>query len=269
MNIISYSLFGMRDKNIEMFERRAYLRGFVFNVKMNALIFPKWTTHVELDAQTYSDYDPLFKGLKEHYGITFDINASDTLCKSMLWRMKIIFNPDAQYVICRDCDSVTTYRERQAVQDFINSGLFIHNINDNVAHTCPIMGGLCGFSSLQLRTKYESWENLLSLSKIGISERGTDQNFLNSVVYPDFKKSMFAHYLKGMKDSGEAIVKTEIENIPLDINPNLWESNLTIAFAGAAGVNELEMLRFLRRFSKENPFIEVEKKYPEIFYWHL
>jgi len=268
MNIISYCLFGSRSKEIERWEFLAYLRGFVFNVKMNALLFPGWVTHIELDSQTYSDYDVLFKELKKYYNISFDINASAPLCKAMLWRLKPIFFEDSHYVMCRDCDSLTSYRERQAIEAFTLSGLFIHGLTDNPAHTVPLLGGLCSFSALQLRTKYKSWDELLSLSTIGISSRGTDQSFLNSVIYPDFKESMFAHYLKGMKGNGEAIVKTEIENIHLNINNNLWESNLCSFFAGSAGVNELETLRFFKRFEPKNGFEEIEKQYPKIFYWY-
>jgi hypothetical protein len=269
MNIISFSLFGIRNEELPLWERRAYIRGFVFNVKMAALIFTKWICHVELDAQTYSDYQYLFTSLKEVYGITFNINPPTTLCKAMLWRLRPIFNEDSKYVMCRDCDSLVTYRERQAIEAFMSSGLFAHGLTDNVSHTVPLMGGLCSFSALQLRSKYKSWDNLLSLSPIGISTRGTDQQFLSSVVYPDFKKEMFGHYLKGMIGGGEGVIKKEIEPVQLDISPNLWLSNLCIHFAGAAGVNELETIRFFNQFDKENKFLETEKKYPELFYWHI
>lgn len=268
--ILSFSLFGARDYPADReFEMNAYIRGFVWNVKMAKLIFPSFNVHVELSADVYSLYDPLIRGLQDHYGVTFNINREETLCRSMLWRLKEIFKEDSHYVFCRDCDSLVTYREAQMIEWFIQSGLYVHNICDNPAHSIPIMGGLCGFKSEPLRSKYASYNNLLSKSPIGIDARGTDQNFLNLVIYPDFKDSMMGHFLKGYPGNGEHSIIHFIDNMRLEgISPELWQSNLCILFAGAAGVNDLETIRFFRTFDKEIPeFIDIEKRYPKIFYW--
>lgn len=268
--ILSFSLFGARDYPADReFEMSAYLRGFYWNVRMSKIIFPGFHVHVEIDSGTYSLYDPLFRGLQDYYGVTFNINREDTLCKSMLWRMKSIFNEDSHYVFCRDADALVTYREAQMIGWFIQSGLYVHNIADNPAHTIPIMGGLCGFKCEPMKSKYRSYHELLSRSTIGIDARGTDQQFLNSVVYPDFKTSMMGHFLKGYKGNGEHTIINEILTIRLDnVNPNLWESNLCCFFAGSAGVNDLETIRFFNRFDKDNGFdAEIAHRYPKIFYW--
>lgn len=268
--ILSFSLFGARDypKDRE-FEMNAYLRGLVWNIKMAKLIMPGFEVNCEIDSGAYSLYDPLFRGLQDYYGLTFNINREETLCRSMLWRMKPIFFPDSHYVFCRDCDSLVTYREAQAIQSFIDSGLYVHGLTDNSAHSVPLLGGMCGFKCEPMRSKYGTYNNLIAQSTIGIDTRGTDQQFLGTVIYPAFKDSMYAHYLKGMRANGEHTVKTEIENVRLEnVNPALWESNLVPHFAGAAGVNEMECIRFFKRFDKDIPeFVDIEKRYPKIFYW--
>jgi hypothetical protein len=258
---ISYSIFGYYNPELQW-----YIRGLVFNCAMNRLIYPNWKTIVYAEASLASEYYKLFERLHAEVVLA----EGDNLCRSMLWRMKAIFKEDAEYVICRDADALTTYREAQMVAEFINSGLTVHGITDNPAHSQPLMGGMCGFKTAPLVERYGSWDNLIKQSKIKISERGSDQVFLAQELYPFYKSQMFAHYLKGMKNQGEAVVKSEVSNVPIpDVNPNLWTSNLCIPFIGSAGVIEFETIRFFRSyyppFDKECE--ELAKHYPKIFYW--
>lgn len=277
MKAISYSIFGSRNFTSEnRFEWYAYLRGLYFNVLMNRLIYPGWKTLVHVDKSTYEDYEYFFDWLYLHHDVGTTVmprrseQAEKNLCKSMLWRMDPIFSLNVEYVICRDADALTTYREAQAVQEFVESGMIVHGITDNPAHTCPLMGGMCGFKAAPIREAYGSWENLIAQSKVKIGDRGTDQVFLSQEIYPKYKDQMFGHYLKGMKKTnGEAIIKRDIADFPLPgVNPALWESNLCAAFIGSAGVNEMETIRFFKRFSAEFDDKELAKKYPKIFYWY-
>lgn len=268
MRTISYSIFGSRETPADQqFVFRAYLRGLSWNARMNRLIYPDFQTIVETDSGTFSDYDNVFYGLADHYGVHFNINETMPLCKSMLWRLKPIFVDGMEYVFCRDTDALTTYRESISVNKFIESGLILHGLSDNPAHSVPLMGGMCGFKCAPIREKYGTWENLLSLSAIEINERGTDQQFLNSVVYPEFKNELFSHY-------GPTVTKIKWEFgkqgfIESDKNNPLWLSDLCCFFIGAAGVNDLETIRFMKRLDNNTGFIEIEKRYPHIFYWHL
>lgn len=269
--VISYSLFGSRRETKEtIHEWRFYLRGLYWNTRMNALIYPDWTTHVEVDSATFSEYDNIFYELNKHYGLTFNINFEGTLAGSMLWRMKLIFNDEVEYVITRDLDAVTTYREAQAVQSFLNSGLDVHCITDNKVHGIGIMGGMGGYKCAALKHRYGTYENMVRQSSIHVSERGSDQLFLNSIVYADFKEKVFSHYLQNQLGNGEAITKHSIDDIILDgVDRKLWESNLVAAFIGSPGINEMEAYRFFKRFDKETEFEETAKRYPNIFTWYL
>ena len=268
--VISFSLFGARNFTKDnFFEFAAYMRGFYWNVRMAKLFFPDWQVHCEIDSGTFSDYDNIFYGLQKYYGISFSIHETMPLCKSMLTRLKPLFFSNVEYVLCRDADALITYREAQMVKEFTDSGLEVHSITDNVAHTVPLMGGLCGFKCHLLKEKYKSWDEMLALSPVQFHEKGSDQTFLTKVVYPAFRSQMFAHHLEAKYTHGEAIIKTFVPNIQLgNVSPKLWESNLCVAFAGAAGVNELETLRFLKRFDTETEFEDIAKRYNKIFYWY-
>ncbi|HUM52979.1 MAG TPA: hypothetical protein PK431_14240 [Chitinophagales bacterium] len=270
--VISYAIFGEKERTPEnSFEFFTYMRGIFFNVLMNRLIFPAFTTHIETDVHTFSAYDHIFRWLQESMGCTLSINEQRPLCLSMLWRMKPVFDTENEYVFCRDSDALTTYREAQAVQEFLHSGLVLHNIADNPSHTSSIMGGLCGFKCEPIREKYGTWENLLEqCPDIDFSFKGSDQNLLNRTIYPEFKNQMFIHLLSSGNSNGEKKVShyldetQELEGVP----QRLYESNFCIKFIGAAGCVEMETIRFLKRhLSLEMECGGKDRYYPKIFNW--
>lgn len=245
MKIISYSLFGSRTTEPWLFN--FYLRGFVWNVKMNKLIYPGWQTHVEIDTDTFSDYDHIFYGLKQHYGISYNVNIQEPLCKSMLWRLKPVFWENSEVVLCRDADAITTAREKSLVDRWDRKGLM--GINDDDAHTLPLMGGMIGIECQVLRDTYGSWERLMCEAG-DLSNHGLDQTFLMKELYMSYHVSVM---------DGEDI----------DRRAPYWTSDLTCRHIGSAGVVEMETIRFFKQHDGNSPFIEIEKKYSNLFYWHL
>lgn len=259
MKIISYSIFGSRTTPPEdqwMFH--TYMRGLFFNVLMNRLVYKDWHTHIEVDAGTFSDYDHIFIGLQKQYGCSVTVNPPDTLCKMMLWRLKPIFNPDAEYVICRDTDALTSMREAKAVQQWIDTGWILHGISDNPAHNLPLMGGLSGFKCQPLREKYGSYDAVIAKSPVSIDKRGSDQDFLNKVIYEDFEGQLLGHFGDTSKVHGWS---------RMSIDGKSHGSDLCTAFIGSAGCNEMETIRYLKANSPDFRFEGVDVKYPLIFNW--
>ncbi len=252
------------------FEFNAYMRGLYFNTRFAKLVYPDWEIHIEVDSKTFSDFDNIFYGLQKFYGVTFTINEIHPLTKSMFWRMKKAFMPDVDYIMCRDADALVTYREAQAVKAFVDSGLEIHAVTDNPAHGVPLMGGMTAFKCKPIRDKFGVWKAMTTHVRDNSWPRGMDQILISDLFYTQENKSkIFGHYLQGYKGAGEAVIKTEIDNIPLPgVDPKLWETNLCVRHIGSAGVVELETLRQLKRFSQETEFEEIAKRYPKIFYWH-
>lgn len=259
--IISYSLFKVKNvKRENEFEFFFYFRGIVFNSIVNSLVYPNYTTHIELDAETFSAYDNIFYGLKESYGITFNVNEQQPLCRSMLWRLKKIFDEDAEIVLCRDADALTSYREAQAVQEWEGMDKLILSIQDSNSHTLPLMGGLVGFKAKQFREKYGSWDDLLSLWKNDDWSHGQDQKFMMNIIYPEFKNEIF-------KKDMRSIDKYYHSNLQ-GVDSKLWESNLCCAHIGSAGAIDMEVIRFTRRFGAiKAEFEQILKRYKTIFYW--
>ena len=263
MKLICHSLFD--HSSAEPFEKRSYLRGFYFNLRMNLMLMPDWRTHLEVDEATYNEYSVLFNWLKENANLNLQVNPNDTqLCRMMLWRLKPIFLQDVSHVLCRDTDSLTTYREALVTQAWLESGKKCCALNDNRAHS-GMMGGMVGFDTAWIKACMEvnSWDQLVS--GWDLSQRGSDQHLLNQKFLPRIKDDL---YFAGSYTSGIKIPDAYSQEPLPQVDPKLWESNLCISFIGAAGFNEFETIRFFKRFDIENwKWAAIENQYPKLFHW--
>lgn len=218
---------------------------------MAKIVYTDFTVYITAERSVYLKYSEFFQALSREYGVIIDVRDEEPLCRMMMWRIAAAFvSKDIEYVFARDADALVTYREAHAVNQFVESGLTVHGLHDNPAHSVPLLGGLCGFKCEPLRNKYGSYYSMLQKSPVPISGRGTDQDFLNRVVYNDFLNDSMLHY-----------------NIPHEKTNPLYLSDLCISFIGAAGVNEMETLRYLRDNGIDFSLSGVGKYYPRIFYW--
>lgn len=210
MKAIVYSLFGYeRGRQENCFDFPSYLRGLMINIRMNRLIFPDWKIILETDSATNQAYGKLFSKLP----IELEVNEDNTpLTKAMLWRLKPAFHPESYlgnptwkytHVLCRDLDSPPTYRERQAVEQWIDNDKTMHAITDSVSHNLPLLGGMIGVNPTTFteRVNAQTWDNLMKQGNYDFSIKGTDQHFLNDIVYPKVAQhgadSITQHYFNG------------------------------------------------------------------------
>lgn len=257
--VISYSLFG----DVNSFEFKFYARGLYFNARMNALIYPGWRTFVTVSESVYAKYEKFILALPIHYVHTF---PDSPLCESMLRRMIPISHEPVTHVICRDCDAITTYKEAQAVQEWIDSGLGFHGITDNPAHGLPMMGGLIGIKVDHFKATFPEWQTFEQMVKgQDLSKHGSDQNFIMKYIYPKAKDNMMGHFFDGCREKVKITTRSVQSQIP-GVDPKLWESNLTCRHIGSPGVVEMETLRFFKRFDKTD-YSEFEKEFSDIMYW--
>lgn len=257
MKVITYSLFG----DPSSFEFGYYLRGCYFNARMNRLLYPEWTTNIYFSVQGY--YGGFMEELCKLFQIDGFYMPEMPKCASMLWRMRPIFSqPHLTHVLCRDADSVPTYREANCVHHWLNSDMPYHAINDNDAHG-GLMGGLVGFRTKDFLndTGYKSFDQMIQGKDL--SKHGSDQNFLNKYVHPRIKHGLLMHRLKGAGIQA-ARVETSAPNV---VDKKYWVSDLISRYIGSAGVIDFELLRFFQSFDKNPKFDEFERKHSDIMYW--
>jgi len=278
---LSYSLFGYDANQKSGFDFPSFVRGLMVNVRFNRLLYPGWVNVIHMDKESYSSkYQPLFDWLIDRGFIDVVICPSnEALCKAMLWRMKPIFETtktgDLKYThtLCRDLDSICTYREVQAVTIWLQEQKVIHCITDSVSHNIPMMGGMIGIwaNTFADRVKARTWDELMNKSDgINYTVKGADQTFLNKYVYPPCADSATEHFVLGMvhnlpEENGRHY---SIEDIQLPINVRYKASNDCAGHCGAAGYYDMPTMNFLKNIdphSKE--YWEIEDQFKGLFPW--
>jgi hypothetical protein len=224
----------------------------------------------------------------------------------MLWRLKPIFHQNLEgawkydHVLCRDTDSIPTYREAQAVAKWIQEDTCMHSITDSVSHTIPLMGGMIGIRPRYFSEIMEanSWHDLMGRSLKGgsngvpnhakgsltkyfrqygectynFNQKGTDQEFLNAYCWPRVSRhdapNFTAHWIKGLTGGNANRQYNYIQDIDLG-HPEYKELNYCAGHIGSAGFYDVALMNFLKTDPNKEKYAEIEMKFPKLFYWHL
>lgn len=286
MKAISYALFGYNKTYKNCFDFSSYLRGLMVNIRINRLIYPNWINVINTDSATWnSPYQPIFDWLQNKgFAVINLCPENEPLCKAMLWRLKPAFFVDETqkwtytHVLFRDCDSVGTYREAQAVQEWIAEDKTIHCITDSISHNVYMMGGMTGcrpdyFSD---RLAVNSWQQMLdAYTPAGFdwNRKGADQDFLNQKVYPRCADSSTEHYILGMSHNlaeGNGRHYRIDQSIDVGFKELEADLNALAGHIGAAGYYETPMVKFINHLDPYmDDYAEIENQFKNIFYWRV
>lgn len=295
MKAITYSLFGYdRETPAACFDFNSYLRGLMINLRFNRLIFPEWQTVLEIDHASYNAFETLFKQLEDKNILIIERHGNGAkLCEAMLWRMKPVFerskdgNMAYSHVLCRDLDAIATYREAQAVSVWEAHDKAVHAITDSISHDVPMLGGMIGFVTRHFtaKTNLQSFAEMMSICKIDLSAKGSDQTFLNSVIYPMVAEkghdSITQHYFNGYGRTflsdwhtcSCAPIKGHSPDCPNNVHvplPDyLKETNEMCGHIGCAGPYMPKVEKFIHTYKEKfSDLIRIEKDFKDIFYWN-
>lgn len=290
MKAIAYALFGYgAKKEANSFPFDSYLRGLAINIMLNRLLYPGWHNVVVMDKESHEYCGHLVRAL----GAEVEVLPRDQFCKMMLWRFRPAFytresgKPKYSHVLCRDTDSPPTYRERQAVEQWLMEEATAHAITDSVSHGIPMLGGMIGVRSdyFKMRMQVNTWEELIALNGMALNRKGTDQDFINQVIYPVVSKyghdTITQHYFKGMPNTNLSryhrclcdSVAGHQADCPLNVrvpgvSTELAELNSVAGHIGAAGFYEPPMMGILEKYKEKfTDLLEVQREHPQLFYW--
>lgn len=217
MRVNSYTIFG---------DRQRWAPNFATNIRQHLTMYPGWTFWVHTDTPLEGGYLDVLAELARREIIKVTVVPEEGrqyqwryLCTQMLWRMLPLWQ-DTEYVFCRDLDSILTPRQLQCVRAFIASGQIAHGINDNPAHSIPLMGGMCGFQTKGLRqlTANQSFEELVMDRYSGVEweQHGTDQQWLMRWLWPWLRFRSLIHQIEGGNDRSmdKRLLDVDISDIP-------------------------------------------------------
>jgi hypothetical protein len=199
MNVVSYAFF-RNDASAYESDRCGASKGKFFVgflpavVRAHHSVYPDYELRIHHDERV-REY-PYFRVLESlaSRGMLrlVAMGEAHELCESMLWRLAPCWDESVDRVICRDVDSLSTPRERLAVEEWIAGGKPIHSIHDSPSHKgALILGGLCGFRAEYIRSRFETVDFLyywirwhgLPLTKLGDDQRALTRLFQNIPIH--------------------------------------------------------------------------------------
>lgn len=125
--IISFSVYGNDPK---------YTMGLLRNIELSQTIYPDWEVYVYYNDTVTPE---MLEKYKHNHVKLFDMTNYNL--PGMFWR----FLPnDCERFISRDADSRLSYREKYAVDEWIESGKMLHVMRDHPHHSVKAFGGMFG-----------------------------------------------------------------------------------------------------------------------------
>lgn len=193
--VVSLSIFGDCRFGAEFWRPLpGYLAAYV---RAHHSLFPGWELRIHHDEAMFcSNYGAELHAMQARGLVRLVFLPSrpgQGKCERMMHRYAPAWDPRVNYVVARDVDGITTWRDRRAVEEWIASGLDAHTIHDSPSHS-GMMGGLCAFKAEALRAIAPTFEAFVAMAGYSDAEwavHGADQTFLNSKIAE--RLSIFEH----------------------------------------------------------------------------
>ena len=167
MQIITFSLFG---------SKKIYCQGAVENARLAKIIYPDWI------ARFYVAQDVPVKYIKqlESYGADIIYCEQRGTYDGLVWRFRPLSESNVNAWISRDCDSRLSWRERRAVDEWLNSDKSVHLMRDGHNHGYTIMAGMFGVNNNLFHARYGK----IDFGNQVLMNREDDQTILHRLVWP-------------------------------------------------------------------------------------
>lgn len=166
MNLITFSLFG---------NNPLYCVGAVENARLAKEIYPDWIARFYVAEDVPDEY--IYK-LK-------DYDAEVLICRrhnyydGLNWRFRPFMDDYTEFWISRDCDSRLSWRERRAVDEWMQSDKSVHLMRDCHNHGYTIMAGMFGVNNKLFHQRYGT----LDLDNADANHREDDQKLLHHAIW--------------------------------------------------------------------------------------
>lgn len=202
-NIIAYSLFGALPRYCEV---------AVINAILAKSIFPQWTCRFYVDD---SVPEHVIQRLKLHDAQVIVIDKTKHPYSGLFWRFLVLNDPDVHCFIIRDADSLLSYKELYAVNEWLNSGKYFHIMRDGYGHSELILAGMWGGYTGIFPDIHQ--QMVAYFNDLKMLNKTIDQHFLRTEIWATVKQNVLIHD-NYMLEEGSAIYPeyplSDIEKIP-------------------------------------------------------
>jgi len=164
-----------------------YYTGLLENIRMIKTYYPDWCVYVYIgnDVPESFVYTLIAVDVRVRY-------TNETGSINMIYRFLAIEEPDVELMMVRDADSRIHWKDRWAINEFVNSPKLAHTIRDQTMHTIPMLGGLWGLKK-SANVPIGLCFNHYKTEQLIIGNAGKDQTFLNTYIWPRVKHTLLAH----------------------------------------------------------------------------
>lgn len=174
--LITFSLWGNNPK---------YTVGALKNAELALEIYPEWKCKFFISSDVSSN---IVSKLSNYDNVIISIKEDRPGWEGMFWRFETSYESGVSISIFRDTDSRLSYREKYAVDEWLNSDKTFHIMRDHPYHRFPILGGMWGFKN---NSKYPMRELIEGFDKQ--NKYGTDYEFFIQKLYPLIKDDKIVH----------------------------------------------------------------------------
>ncbi|MDO5640354.1 MAG: hypothetical protein Q4G28_10870 [Neisseria sp.] len=221
-SIIAFSLFGRSSE---------YLEPAVMNTELAGDIYPGWVCRFYIDG---SVPETAVQRLRDNGAEIVRVDEALESWPGTMWRFLALDDAEAARVVFRDADSVISWREADAVGEWIQSGRLFHTLRDAGSHTELVLAGLWGAAAgavPDIRGKIQAYVDA------GVTSRHfADQLFLREQIWPYLRQSLCAHdRLFGFMDARPLPEGEGFDDFRFHIGCNEGNSNIRAGVAFADG----------------------------------
>lgn len=163
-----------------------YTVGAVKNVELANEFFPDWTCRFYVANCVPRDICTQL----EELGAELIIRDNPGTTNSMFWRFEPATDETVDAMIVRDTDSRLGIREKLAVDEWLASNKKLHIMRDHPYHQAPMLGGMWGCRPVLMSGLLDKIDQHI---KSNPDEKGSDQHFLWSQVFPELHSDSFVH----------------------------------------------------------------------------
>jgi hypothetical protein len=170
LRVIAFCLYGKLER---------YTLGAIKNAELALDIYPDWQCWFYIHQPTVPK--TVVDTLREFPNVR--IIFKQELILPTMWRYLPLDSPDVDIFISRDSDSILSFREKSAVDEWISSGKRFHVIRDHPYHpmTVGIMAGMVGFRKMPY---WKGWNSIFSKYMQQDKRRELDGIILKTEMYP-------------------------------------------------------------------------------------